>query len=295
MTAAVVGRDPELVEITRFLDAVETRFAALLLSGPAGIGKTTLWEHAVGAARERGYRVVVSRPTEVETGLAFAALNDLFGELADDASDELPEPQRIALDAALLRVTTASPPQPLAVAIGVRQLVRQAAARGPIVMAIDDLPWLDEPSARVLDFVVRRLDDEFVGLIAGQRATGLDGPLAVVDGVDPDRLQRLDLRGLTIDDVDRLLRARIGLELARPTLVRLHAVAAGNPFYALELGRAMASGGGTDDPDALRLPPSLDRLVGRRLDALGSDAHLVTLYAAAAAHASLASLAAAMG
>jgi DNA-binding CsgD family transcriptional regulator len=295
VTPSVVGRERELSEVSRFLDSIATRFGALLLSGPAGIGKTTLWEHAVAMARERGYRVVVSRPTEVETGLAFAALNDLFGDLADGASSDLPEPQRIALDAALLRVTTALPPQPLAVSIGVRHLVRETAAREPLVIAVDDLPWLDEPSARVLDFVVRRLDDEAVGLIAGQRTTGNGTPVPVLDGVGPGRLTRLDLRGLSIDDVDHLLRDRIGLELARPALVRLHAVAAGNPFYALELGRAMASAGRTDDTDGLRVPPSLDRLVGRRLDALGPDADLVTLYAAAASHPSAASLAAAIG
>ena len=131
VTASVVGRDRELAELSRSLDSIATRFEAILLSGPAGIGKTTLWERAVTSARERGYRVVVSRPTQVETGLAFAALNDLFGDLADGAMDQLPEPQRIALEAALLRVTAAASPQPLAVAVGVLHVVRQAAGVGP--------------------------------------------------------------------------------------------------------------------------------------------------------------------
>ncbi len=295
MTAAVVGRDRELAEISRFLDSIPTRFAALLLSGPAGIGKTTLWEHAVAAARERGYRVVVSRPTEVETGLAFAALHDLFGDLADGRSTELPEPQRIALDAALLRVTAEAPPQPLAVSVGARHLVRHVAAEGPLVIAVDDVPWLDEPSARVLDFVVRRLDDEPVGVIVGQRGTTRDSSVATLGGVGPERITRVDLHGLSIDEVDRLLRDRIGLELARPMLARLHAVAAGNPFYALELGRAIASGDVTDHLDALEVPPSLDRLVGQRLDALGAEADVVTLYVAAASQPPEAALVAAIG
>ena len=78
MSMSAVGRDREFAAVPTFLDGIEGRSGVLQFAGPAGIGKTTLWEEAVAAARARGHRVVVARPTEVETALAFAALNDLL-------------------------------------------------------------------------------------------------------------------------------------------------------------------------------------------------------------------------
>jgi DNA-binding CsgD family transcriptional regulator len=292
---SIVGRERELEAVAPFLDAVDDRFGALLFDGPPGIGKTTLWEAAVATARERGHRVVVSRPTEVETALVFAALNDLFADLAEDGLADLPEPQRVALEAALLRVPAASPPEPLAVSVAARHVIRQAAAARPLILAIDDIQWLDEPTARVLDFVLRRLDDEPVGLIASRRTIDDSEPIVAMPGTPAERVTRIDVRPLSIDAVDRLLRARLGLELARPTLVRLHAVAGGNPFYALELGRSLGGGPGRTDPDALAVPPSLDALVADRLADLDAETESVVLTAAATSHPTVELLGAALG
>ena len=291
---AIVGRDRESAATTPFLDAIEGRFGVLVFAGPPGIGKTTLWEDAVDAARARRYRVVVSRPTEVETSLAFAGLNDLLGDLVDDGLADLPEPQRVALEAALLRAPAAAPPEALAVSIAARHVLSRAAGERPLILAIDDVQWLDEPSARVLDFALRRLDDEAVGVIAGRRLVD-DAPVAApFPGMPADRVTSVNVGPLSIDAVDRLLRDRLGLELPRPSLVRLHAVAGGNPFYALELGRSLGRGGRTDDPDLLRMPPSLDALVAGRLSDLSASTEDVALLASAAAHPTLDLLASAM-
>ena len=129
---AVLGRQGELGEIERFLDGVAGEGSRLvLLSGQAGIGKTTLWNAGIQSANDHGYRVVTARPTEVETGLAFAALGDLLGPLLDLPMPDLPAPQREALDAALLRVSAASPPQPLGVSLAALNVLRTAAAEEP--------------------------------------------------------------------------------------------------------------------------------------------------------------------
>jgi DNA-binding CsgD family transcriptional regulator len=286
VSASLVGRDRELAAIAQFLDDIPRGFAALVLAGPAGIGKTTLWEMAVASAQERGYRVSIARPTEVETSLAFAGLTDLFTDIDDDELAALPEPQRVALRAALLRAPVAIAPEPLAVSLAVGQSLRQATAVGPVVLAIDDAPWLDEATARVLDFVLRRLDTEPLGVIAGQRTEAGDEALPLFRGVAPERVTRVEVGRLTLDGVDRLLRSRIDLELPRPALVRLHGASGGNPFYALELGRAIGDGDSNGHSDVLAVPPSLERLVGRRLDALGPAAERVALHVAAASQAS---------
>jgi DNA-binding CsgD family transcriptional regulator len=276
----LIGREREVTAVAPFLDRVAERFGVLLFSGPAGIGKSTLWEGAVADARARGYRVVVARPTEVETALAFAALNDLLDVLTDDALSELPEPQRVALEAALLRVPAGRPPEPLAVSIAARHVLRRAASERPVVLAIDDIQWLDDPSARVLDFVLRRLDDERIGVIASRRTSDEVDAAATVLGVAADRVTDVDVLPLSIDGVDRLLRDRLDLELARPLLVRLHVVSGGNPFYALELGRSLKRGERAA-PDVLAVPPSLDALVADRLAGLDPDAERAVLIASA--------------
>ena len=96
----VVGRDEELAAVAAFLDGDLP--AALVLSGAAGIGKTTVWRSGLEQARERGFRVLVCRPAESEARLSFAGLADLIGSVLDDMMGALPSVQRRALEAALL-------------------------------------------------------------------------------------------------------------------------------------------------------------------------------------------------
>ncbi len=287
--SAVLGRQEELGEIERFLDGVAGEGSRLvLLSGQAGIGKTTLWNAGIQSANDHGYRVVTARPTEVETGLAFAALGDLLGPLLDLPMPDLPAPQREALDAALLRVSAASPPQPLGVSLAALNVLRTAATQEPIVVAIDDVPWLDEASARVLDFSVRRLDGDRVGFLMARRAATTQEPLpAWLASIPPDRLTRLDLGPLSMDQTDALLRSRLGLNLSRAVLKRLHSISGGTPFYALELGRALLRRGDWSTPETLEIPRSLDGLIDARLAALDPAADETALYAAALAHATV--------
>src|SRR6266516_3012436 len=99
---AIVGRETELAAANEFLTAAETGPGALLLEGPAGIGKSTLWRAAVSAARERGYEVLASRPSGAEARLSYAALGDLLEPVWEQTLPELPAPRRDALEVALL-------------------------------------------------------------------------------------------------------------------------------------------------------------------------------------------------
>lgn len=293
----VLGRHDELGEIAAFLDAVAVDGSGVvLLSGQAGIGKTTIWEAAARAAEERGFRVVSSRPTEVETGLAFAALGDLLGPLLDADHPDLPAPQREALEAALLRGSASSPPQPLGVALAVLHVLQAAAARQPLMLAIDDIGWLDEPSVRALGFAIRRLDREPIAVLIARRAATTHEPLPTwLAEVPPARMTRIDVRPLSIDAIDGLLRDRLGLALTRPLVARLHAISGGTPFYALELGREVQARGVPAATESLTVPRSLDDLIGARFAALEPAAAEVALHAAALSHPSGSMLAAAIG
>ena len=258
---SVVGRDEELALLGDFVSALATGPAAFVLVGEAGVGKTTLWRAGADAAQERGYRVLETRPSAAEARLAFAGLDDLLDPVLDDLLDGLPPPQADALRVALLlEQTVGPPPDERAVAIAFLNALRELAADRPTLVSVDDLQWLDSPSAAVLGFAWRRLRDEHAGLLAARRA----GEPAPTTLTDDDRIHRLDVAPLSVGAVHRLLQEQVGLVLSRPALRRVHEVAAGNAFYALELGRALQRSGTTPAPgEPLPVPEGLRELVQR--------------------------------
>src|SRR5829696_417180 len=137
-----------MAAIEDFLASIELGPVALLLEGEVGIGKTTLFRAGVESAERRGARVLVGRPIHSEAQLAYAALGDLLGGVPDDVLDELPPPQRKAVEIALLRAEPDDQQQllPRAVALGVLGALRVLSRHAPTLIAIDDVQWLDTPS-----------------------------------------------------------------------------------------------------------------------------------------------------
>ncbi|MFN8224397.1 MAG: AAA family ATPase [Gaiellales bacterium] len=105
----IVGREAELAAIDAFLGGAGAR--ALVFAGDAGIGKTTLWESALAAAREQGFRVLATRASGAETRMSHTGLVDLLDDVDDAELAGLPTPQRHALEVALLRVEPPTRPQ----------------------------------------------------------------------------------------------------------------------------------------------------------------------------------------
>jgi DNA-binding NarL/FixJ family response regulator len=243
------------------------------------VGKTSVWLAAIDMARERGLCVLTARPVESETSFGFAALGDLLRDSIGDAR-QLPERQARALEVALLLTgDDAEPVHRQAVALATLGVLRLLARRGPLVVALDDAQWLDAPSAAALQFAARRLDDAPVGLLVTAR--GAVVPLGLESTFARDgRLAMLALAPLQADATRRLLATRLALALPRPTLARLYEQSGGNPFAALELGRAYRAGTLRLEPGE-PLPPTLDRLVRDRLEALSPPARRAVLVAAA--------------
>src|SRR5207244_5136560 len=154
-----------------------------------------------------GARVLRAAAAEVESGLPYLTLVDLFGAALGEQGSLLPGHLRAALDAALLRTVAPTTPQDeLAVRLAVLELVRILAAQGPVRMVIDDLQWVDEPSAGVLPFVARRLAGLPVQVLAAERAEA--GPVRAE--LCPEPYLELPLRPLSQADVADLLRERFG-------------------------------------------------------------------------------------
>ena len=274
MNPSVVGRDREVAVAEEAFERMRSGPAALLIEGEPGIGKTTLWRATVQCAGERGLRVLEARPAEAEVPLSYAAVGDLLAPVLDAALAGLPAPQRRALEVALLIADPdGEPPDQRAIAIALLATLRTLAADEGVVVAIDDLQWLDADSERVLSFALRRLSDErLLALLARRPSPGPGLPLglgtAPVGSIAQVRLESLDPTAL-----HELLAGTLGLALARPLLLRVHTASGGNPLYALEVGRALAREG-ADLPAGAPLPVSemLQGLLDARLAGVSAAA-----------------------
>jgi predicted ATPase len=205
-------------------------------------------------------------------------------------------PRRRALEVALLlEEPTGRGPDPRAIGLALLDGVQMLAAAGPVVVAVDDLQWLDLASAGVLQFALRRLGDERVGFLATSRTgSGEEARVDVGRSFPEARLGRLSVGPLSLGALFHLLRDCLGLELARPQLVQLREVTGGNPFFALEVGRELAMARPAPGRQ-LPVPSTLRQLLGKRLGRLPADTREVLLSAAALARPTVAVLAAAHG
>lgn len=265
----IVGRDREQRIIAEFLDPGRRGGGTLLLEGEAGIGKTTLWRNAQAGAVPY-YRVLSSRARELEGAISFATVDDLVGDVLGEVGDRLATPQRRALERALLLADDhGSPPDPQAIAFAFLSTLRTLAADRPVLVAIDDVHWLDRPSASVVLYAARRLDDEGIRFLITRR-TDATGDSAWLDrAVSEDGIRRVELGPLSIGALHHIVRAQLGVSVSRPVLHRIHRESAGNPFYGVELARAIAPADARPDlASPLPLPGSLSVLVADRLAAL---------------------------
>ena len=270
MSAGIFGRDAELAEIAAFLADLRQSAGALVLAGPLGSGKTTLLRAAALLAGQQGYTVLLTTPARSEVGLVFAGLTDLLDGQPGTVIEELPSPQARALRVALLaEEPSAHPPDQRVIAAAFRGALQALAASAPVVVVIDDVQWLDKPSETAVGFAVRRLEDEAVGLVCAQRTDrpGADLPLELARARITARL--LPVGPLSIGALHRMLRTRLGSSFSQYMLRRIEAESAGNPFIALELGRALARRRITSAGSAaLPVPDTLSGLVDERLSDL---------------------------
>ena len=285
----VIGRDGELGYATTLLAQLADGPAALVFAGEPGIGKTTVLLAAAERAGAASAVVLSAHPVEAEAELGFAALADLLAPVVDELLPALPEPQRHALAVVLLLEEPGSPLDRRAVCAATLSGLRMAAARGPVVLAIDDLQWLDASSARVLDFALRRLGGLPVGVVACERAGAGSPPADHAAGVRLDlgralpagRCARHVLGPLSLGALQHILKRELGRSFPHRTLARIARVTGGNPFYALELARCLPD----DVPGAadLILPEDLRRVVEDRLAGLPGRTREALLLAAVAA------------
>ncbi|MFF4346206.1 AAA family ATPase [Streptomyces sp. NPDC001530] len=258
---ALFGRLQELEFLRRFTSEVRVTGGALLLSGDPGVGKTTLLDAAVDSARASGMTVLRVVGAEFEAEVGFAGLSQALFPLLDDFE------QLSAVHADALRVAlgfgAGPPPDRLLVSNAVALLLRRVAARAPLLLIVDDLPWVDRASAGVLSFVSRRLIGSRAGLLAASR-TGQTGYF------DRSGLPEYQVQALDDEAAHRLLTARFP-DLDPQVRARVLSTAQGNPLALLELPQTLSGPqrAATEPlPQVLPLGQRLQRLFASRVASL---------------------------
>ena len=268
----LIDRLAERARLSQLIDAASGGHSAVLVvSGPPGVGKTALLDHAVAAAA--GLSVARVAGVEPEMELAFAALQQLLSPMLDLAG-RLPGPQRDALEVALgLRAGPA--PDRFLVGLAALNLMSGAAEEQPMLCVVDDAQWLDRASAQALGFVARRLLAEPIALLFGTA----DEP-----GEDLAGLPELAVGGLSAGDARTLLDSVVRGPVDARVLDRVVAETHGNPLALLELPRALslaAFTGGFGEGALPALPGRIEKGFQQRFDALPADTQQLVLVAAA--------------
>jgi DNA-binding CsgD family transcriptional regulator len=267
-----IVRLAEWQRVRQFATGTPASPVLLAVEGEAGAGKSTLWRAGVAAAVDAGHRLLRSEPSEAEADLSFAGLSDLLGEVLPEVAAEIPGPQRDALEVALLlRPAGGEPPTARAVGLAVQAALRACVSAGPVLIAIDDVQWLDEASLDALVFALRRLDSGSLPVLLAARSEAPADPLTAGNPAPSRRWRELlaarheaeeiDLAPLDMWQIQNLLPETVTAAQARLVARQSR----GNPFWALQIAAAT---------DAARAPvPQLARVLTRRLArSLSNDA-----------------------
>ncbi len=263
--------------VNAFLTSTSVGPSALLIEGEPGIGKTTLWLATVEQAKSRGFRILSTRASAAESVLAYTALADMLDDVDAATWTDLPGPQMLAIDQVLLRTDNGAVTDQRAVAAAFLSVIERFAERGPVLLAIDDLQWLDPSSIHVLAFAARRLTGP-VGILGSVRTEAGEGARATwLQLPRPEAINRVRLNPLSVHELHAAVASRLRRSFSRPAMGRIHEVSGGNPFYAIELARALneRSPGAT----IASLPRTLSDVVRSRLGSLNPDVHEALLAA----------------
>lgn len=306
--APLAGRDAERARIMARLEAaLAGEGGVVVVAGEPGIGKSHLLADTLAQAEARGLATVIASADAIERSTSYyvfrAILAGLLGPVATEqarAEGRLVEALReiVSGDPALvawLPLLNAALPLGLADTEVARQMdapsradateelviriVARRAAREPLLIAVDDVHWLDSASLSLLRAIGRRCAR--VALLVALRPLDAASPEAL-RALIASAVSRIELETLADHDVLSVVRGRLGVDALPPAVERfVLARAEGHPLHAEELGLALRDAGSIVcegracrlsspgvDLSALGIPQSLEGVITGRIDRL---------------------------
>ncbi|MCC7536871.1 MAG: protein kinase [Deltaproteobacteria bacterium] len=293
-----VGRDPEIATLTALFDRCrdESIAHAVLVVGPAGIGKSRLRDELIGRVRDGRdpIEILVGRGDPMTTASPFGLVSQairgaaglLEGEpsavgqlkLAARVGRHVPERDRLRVTEFLgeivgvplpdegrveLRAARADP-----LVMGDQMLrawedwVAAECRAQPVLVVLEDLHWGDPPSIRFVGAALRNLRDAPL-MVLGLARPEIDERFADLWPALP--VTRLPLGELSRRAAERFARDVLGSDASPETVERVATLAGGNAFYLEELVRAAVEGKGET------LPETVSAMAQARIERLGDD------------------------
>ncbi len=278
----LVGRDRDGSVASTFLAATREESSALIIEGEAGIGKTTLWDAVVRTAERDGLTVLRTAGEPIEAQMSYIGVADLIAACDQRAWSTLPDRQRDALEQALVRAP-ASPgagPDLHAIGFALRSIVQALSDDGPVIIAIDDLQWLDQASTQALGFALRRLRGRPVGTLATNRTPPSgDDRLRLRHAVGDSQFGRISLGPLRPAELHQVIAQHLGYSYTIPVLRRVAKACDGNPLFALEIARSLGPRPTLSPDRPLPVPEQFHELLAASVTKLpesGRDALMAT-------------------
>jgi len=282
--AVLLEREGDLALLGGLLaDARAGEGRLAVIEGPAGIGKTRLLEEARAAADGLGLAVLHARGGELERDFGFGVVRQLLeprvaGAGGSERAELFAGAARLA-EAVIAPQSAAAPPTgdlSHAALHGLYWLVVNLTERSPLLVAVDDLQWVDGPSLRFLHYLVMRLDGVPVAIVASLRSGEASPEPELLDGL---MLEAEVLRpaALSRAAVASIVRGRLGEDAPPELCDACHESSRGNPFLLGELLRELGHDRGAAselDPAAVRRlgPRRIAKSVLLRVGRLGPDA-----------------------
>lgn len=233
----LLERESELSRLRALLDETKQTSAGriVLLTGPAGIGKTALAAAARAEAEQDGFRVLSARGAELERNYAFGVVRQWFEPLVRSSEAMLGGAAALAAPV-LLGDPAQSPDASFSILHGLYWLTAELAAESPLFLLLDDAQWSDAPSLRFVDFLARRIEDLPTQIVLTVREPAMDllAPLSADPSVEVLRLPPLGLEA-----VGRFLRGQTHGAVDDDFARACREATGGNPFLLTELAQAL--------------------------------------------------------
>ena len=285
--APFVGRTAELTAMTRAAARATDRTAGaqvvpVLVAGDPGAGKSALLDAAARMLTDAGWQAAWGRCPEVEGAPAAWPWTELLRALA---AQRPPSPDVAATLAPLLDDAAVRPTGPDAVAQrfylhrAVGAYLAEVSGHAPLLLLLDDLHRADPESLDLLAAVVDAVRSCPVVLVAAYRGEEVQPALAAaIAGLVPRAPVRVQLGGLSHDEVAQLLSALSDGEVDDTVADAIMARTDGNPFYVRETARLLASEG--ELVAVAEVPAGVRDVIRRRVARLPAHAQTVLRLAA---------------
>jgi DNA-binding CsgD family transcriptional regulator len=248
---------------------------AVAIVGEAGVGKSTLIGAVAARAGGDGCVVRQAQGAAAEVDLPFVGLHDLFADDLDALGIRMTPAMREALAATMLRSGSGGPSEtdPVALHLGVVELLELLSASERMLLVLDDLQWIDEPTVAALRFALRRVPRSRVSVAAAVRPGTVElGELL------PHEVSTVTLGGLDTAGLSAVVAQQTGAKLSGRVANELHELSGGNPMLALEIVRRSDPSGG--DLRELTVPERHRAVLEERIVKLSAPAREALLAAA---------------